>query len=77
MSCPHGMPNPKTCVDCMEEGNIPVARWEQVGSVFTSKYPGTCGNCKETWGIGELIQRWDKEDVSKYTHMACPAPVGE
>lgn len=69
VSCPHGMPNPKTCVDCMEEGNIPVAKWTRVGSNFMAHYPGVCGKCKEGWKPGDIIQRYDKEDgETKYTH---------
>lgn len=68
------MPNPKTCVDCMEQGNIPVAKWKREGMPFPSKFIGMCSNCKEDWNPGELIQRWDKEDQTKYTHMGCGAP---
>lgn len=67
-TCPHGMPNPKTCVDCMEEGNIPVAKWLTVGTPFDAKFPGVCAGCKDTWEPGDSIQRWDREDRTKYTH---------
>lgn len=26
--CPHGMPSPTSCVDCMNEGNLPPKRVE-------------------------------------------------
>lgn len=68
-TCPHGMPNPKTCVDCMEEGNIEPAKWRAIGTPFSSRFVGTCAACGQIWMSGDVIQRWDKEDrESKYTH---------
>lgn len=69
--CPHKMPNPKTCVDCMEEGNIEPAKWKRVGTPFNANlnFTSTCPACKEDIVRGESIQRWDKEDSeTKYTH---------
>lgn len=67
--CPHGMPNPKTCVDCMEEGNIEPPKWKINGPMFAARFAGTCGGCGEGWTPGDIIQRWDKEDSeTKYTH---------
>lgn len=69
MDCPHGMPNPKTCMDCMEEGNLPVAKWKRIDTPFTAMFAGICAACSNEFAKGDEIQRWDKEDqASKYTH---------
>ena len=76
-SCPHGMPNPKTCYDCMEEGNLEPPKWKKVGFPFNAIYPGTCAApaCSVViTEVGDLIQRWDIDSgigKSKYTHIDC------
>lgn len=72
MTCPHGMPKPETCMDCMEEGNLPVDRWKAIGHAFASQYPGTCKSCNGTFAPGEYITRWDLGDKqTSYTHWWC------
>lgn len=72
MTCPHGMPNPKTCLDCMEEGNIEPPKWKAIGPPFDAIYTGSCAdpNCNDIQFLrGDSIQRWDKEGMdTKYTH---------
>jgi hypothetical protein len=73
--CPHGMPAPATCLECMEDGPVaPPARWKKVGGAFAASYPGACpaGDAIE---IGDLVQRWDRDDTSKYAHSDCGAPT--
>lgn len=72
MTCPHNMPNPKTCFDCMEEGNLEPVKWKRAGYTFAAKFRGMCADptCKDKeFNQGDEIQRWDKEDrETKYTH---------
>lgn len=71
MTCPHNMPNPKTCLDCMEEGGVPVAKWEALGALVL-KYRSVCRACGEDIPAGQTVKRWDKEDQdTAYTHLGC------
>lgn len=71
--CPHGMPSPRSCFDCMEEGPVaPVERWWQQGLPFIAAYPGTCVGCGDPFEVGDRIQRWDYgSQRTNYTHAAC------
>lgn len=43
--CPHGMPSPGACIDCMAEGGLPRPKLKRDGWPFIAKYDGTCGGC--------------------------------
>lgn len=76
MTCPHGMPKPSTCVDCMEEGPVTTPKlWAEVGPVFAAKFPNNQCPCGNPVIVGQPIQRWDRgeglEQETKYTHENC------
>lgn len=74
MNCPHGMPTPGSCFECMEEGNLPVAKWKKVGYPFYGKFDNPCVKCGDST-LGVLVQRYDKGDVTKYPHYECGVPT--
>ena len=46
--CPHGMPSPASCIDCMDEGLLPPPPKPEVpepGHSFEAAYPGHCKGC--------------------------------
>lgn len=47
MTCNHGMPSPTACLDCMDEGNLPVKRRrpETVERYFVARHDGHCAAC--------------------------------
>lgn len=73
-SCPHGMPSPGSCVDCMAEGNLPPAPRpkgpEPVGSRFVSRYDGNCSGCSFYITAGELIVRMS-DDTYRHADRGC------
>lgn len=74
MTCPHGMPKPSTCLDCMEEGPIAEpARWATVGEPFTARYDGDCPSCGRPIVAGiTQVQRWDLgEERTVYCCAGC------
>lgn len=76
MTCPHGMPNSKTCVDCMEEGLLDAPIYKPVGSPFQAKWNGTCKKCGIGYEMGDMIQRMDMEDrETAYVHWLCKRDV--
>lgn len=72
LSCPHGYPSPKSCLDCMEDGPVEMPKtWQPVGSPFPARYDGECV-CGSAIHPGDLVQRWDRGDeVTIYTERKC------
>lgn len=72
-TCPHGMPSPGSCLDCMDEGNLPPApKPEQPvpGEFwFAAKFAGTCRGCGLAFPEGQPIRRLS--DHSGYVHDGC------
>lgn len=73
--CPHGMPKPSTCVDCMEEGNLEVPKWirndtRRMDSIYSGS-PCRGKNCNRTIELGEPIVMWSKGDDVVWTHADC------
>lgn len=69
--CPHGMPTPSACIDCMDEGNIPPQKpeAEAVDYRFPARYEGTqCPACNLPVAVGELIA---KMTTGRYLHDRC------
>lgn len=75
MPCPHGMPTPGSCVDCMDEGLLPPPPRPQaatpMGAPFRARYAGTCRGC--TFGIseGEVIVRMSDDTYRHYDRPGC------
>lgn len=69
-ACPHGMPTPGSCVDCMDEGNLPPRpRPVRAGWPFTAEYDGPCGleGCpRGAVSAGDLIVKMSDE---MYRHV--------
>lgn len=56
--CPHGMPTPGSCIDCINDGPLPPPpRPKRDGWPFTAEYDGPC--CAPCPGIdvGDRIVR--------------------
>ena len=53
MSCPHGMPTPGSCVDCMEAG--PIDTPAEPSRSVPAKYDGHCRICAASIDVGERI----------------------
>lgn len=68
--CPHGMGNPKSCFECMEEGNLEPSRRESATTIciFTAKYDGDCRECNLTFSAGSLIAQMSD---GSYRHERC------
>lgn len=60
-ACPHGMPTPGSCVDCMDEGLLPTPPRAQpprpTGPQIAARYAGTCTGCGLPIHEGEQIVR--------------------
>jgi hypothetical protein len=73
--CPHGIPTPASCLECMEDGPVTrPARWTKIGGPFTASYPGECP-AGDPIDIGDVVQRWDRDQVSRYAHVDCGRPA--
>lgn len=73
MNCPHGMPSPASCTDCMDEGPVTrPRRWAKVAGPFPAQYDARCP-CGNAIEVGERIQRWDhgRDGPTSYTHEGC------
>jgi len=73
VDCPHGMPSPAACTDCMFDGPVAEpARWRPVGRPSFAVYDGVCIGCDATTiTVGDRIQRWDKGHRTAYLHDGC------
>ena len=80
VTCPHNMPSPASCIQCMEDGPVvEPTRWQKVGGPFNVRYEGWCATCEGKFYLGiagrDLIQRWDfGEERTEYTHVGRGAP---
>lgn len=72
MACPHDMPTPGSCVDCMTDGPVaPPTTWRKVGRPQRAIYPATC-MCGDEILVGDAIQRWDfGSEQTRYLHERC------
>lgn len=64
--CPHGMPSPKSCFSCMEDGPVePPPRPEPARVIlgpFTARYQGkACAGCGFGVEPGERIALWSDQ----------------
>lgn len=67
--CPHNMPTPASCIECMAEGPIPTAKLDRDGWPFAAHHEGVCGGCTEGIAPGERIVRMSD---GRYRHIgAC------
>lgn len=73
--CPHGMPSPASCFDCMIDGNYDAPRDEPERAdsrPFTARKDGWCPVCHEgvTAGMDQLVHTTQE----RYAHPSCVAP---
>lgn len=71
MSCPHGMPTPGSCVDCMDEGLLPPPREPEKPTIertFNARFPGRCRHCDRCFHVGDPIAYTTDET---YVHEEC------
>lgn len=62
--CPHGMPSPATCWECMEEGPVAPASSRPAppqpeGPVIEARYQSQCRSCNTGIHAGQRIVRTD------------------
>lgn len=75
--CTHGMPSPKSCVDCMYEGPVePPPKPPVVKYHFTSQFRSLCWKCKAVIEEGDRMARVEKDGIEIYWCTTC-APEGE
>lgn len=72
MTCPHGMPTPASCVECMEEGNLPTGQRAATRSgprpSATASFEGKCSAC--SWVI-EVDDALVLSDEGEWIHEEC------
>lgn len=69
--CPHGMPTPGSCVECMAEGNLPPPPKPPPLTVtgrFAARYPGQCRACPDPIAVGDPISHLSN---GAYVHREC------
>lgn len=69
--CPHGMPSPGSCVDCMMDGNLPPLKVERERRAPNAprvlcRFQGVCPICDDTmsgldWIVLTTRDRWVHE----------------
>ena len=76
MTCPHNMPSPASCWECMEDGAVvEPARWQRVGDPFRARYDAECGCGQPIVAGASRVQRWDLGDArTVYRHDDCGPP---
>lgn len=71
MTCPHGMPTPASCLDCMEDGGLGAAPQERetaAGPAVTAACDGDCGLCHLGVHVGQRIVRTTRD---RWVHAEC------
>lgn len=70
--CTHGYTSPASCVDCMDEGNLPAPpqppTTERDGPVIAARYDGQCQLCNTGIHSGQPIVR---TTLGTYAHARC------
>lgn len=69
--CPHGMPTPASCLDCMTDEGLGVERPEpeSVAATFAARYDGHCPECNLPITTGVTIAKL--EPSGRYVHAGC------
>lgn len=71
MTCPHGMPGPSSCVDCMDGeglGAVTVEPERPVQPSWLARFPGDCQLCALPIYIGSRITLTNR---GRYVHEGC------
>lgn len=70
-ACTHGMPTPASCVECMEDGNLPPAprpEPERVVARCLSGFGGQCPACDLPIAVGARIAKTNRD---RWLHDGC------
>lgn len=69
MTCPHGYPSPRSCLDCMDDNGLGAANpSETVTHLFAAMFPGQCPVCDLPIDVGDQIAHTDRD---RYIHDTC------
>ena len=74
MTCPHGYPSPKSCLDCLEDtglGATPTPP-ETVTHLFPARFPGQCPVCDLPIRVGYPIAHTSRD---RYIHDTCTGDI--
>lgn len=68
--CPHGMPTPGSCTECMAEGNLTPADYGPPKAItaertFSNRYETDCATCEFPIPVGGTVTRWSD---GRYRH---------
>lgn len=72
--CSHGMPDPKSCFECMEDGPVAPPTKPTVPTLvatFNATYPGDCPGCLVPIRVGDRIGSWTD---GRYRHAVWCEP---
>lgn len=73
MTCPHGMPTPKACLDCMDEGLLPPPprpEPERADSPpVTARFDANCPSCNLPMVTGK--DRIVRTTRDRWVHVGC------
>lgn len=73
-ACPHGMPTPGSCWECMEDGNLPAPaapdRLEVASRPFPARYDGDCAGCNTAIHQGQQIVRLS-DGTHRHEYLGC------
>lgn len=72
--CPHGMPSPASCWECMEDGNLPALPRPEpltvVSRPFAARFDGHCPGCNTEIHAGQPIVRLS-DDTHRHDFLGC------
>lgn len=71
MSCPHGYPEPSTCLDCILDegmGGVPEPGLKATSRPFPARFAGTCSACNFAIHEGQKVVFTNRDYV---VHATC------
>lgn len=70
--CTHGMPDPRSCFECMEDGNLPAPQKAAPPTpsdrTHPARFDGECSGCGFVITAGQLIRHWSD---GQWRHAEC------
>ncbi len=70
-TCPHGMPTPSSCVDCMNDdglGAAPIHLERAAGQSILAIFDGHCAAGDDPIAVGDEIVRSNRD---RWVHVGC------
>lgn len=71
MTCPHGMPTPAACIDCMNDDGIgaaPIPPERADSQVILAIYDGHCAAGDDEIRVGDEVVRSNRD---RWVHQRC------